>query len=202
MAVQDSLAWVSAICLLLGIWFAPAVLLENTGLNSHTPGSRKAAQGHSHDLGCGGALTDGWVASEVLELVKVVVGAVGATAGRDCTKDLLGEATRLWSTLAFGKKQCGAPHRSTLATIDHDESDRLGEPRIFQKKEAARQAALVERPLGMLSNLRTSRRSLFSHESKFDPIWSPERRRTHGRDRPTTAGRTAYSHSSCRDWRL
>lgn len=105
MAVQDSLAWVSAICLLLGIWFAPAVFLENTGLNSHTPGSRKAAQGHSHDIGRGGALTDGWVASEVLELVKVVAGAVGATAGLDCTKDLLGEATRLWSTLAFGKKQ-------------------------------------------------------------------------------------------------
>lgn len=105
MAVQDSLAWVSAICLLLGIWFAPAVFLENTGLNSHTPGSRKVARSRSHDIGCGGALTDGWVVSEVLELVKVVAGAVGATAGPDCIKDLFGGATRLRSTLAFGKKQ-------------------------------------------------------------------------------------------------
>jgi len=202
MAVQDSLTWVSAICLLLGIWFAPAVFLENTGLNTQTPGSRKAAQSHSYDLGCGGAFTDGWVASKVLELVKVVAGAVGTTAGLDYIKNLFGGAAHSRSTLAFGKKQCGAPHKSTLATIDRDESGRLGEPRIFQKKKAARHAALVERPLGMLSTLRTSGRSLFSHESKFDPIWSPERRRAHGRDSPTTAGRTVYSHSSCPNWRL
>lgn len=90
MVAQDSLSWVSAICLLLGIWLAPVVL------------PRKAALGLDHGLDYD-FMASGW-ASCVLELAKAVASVIDATTDLDSLSNLFGVA-RPQSKSAFGKRQ-------------------------------------------------------------------------------------------------
>lgn len=107
MAVRDYPSWVSAICLLLGIWLTPAVLLVALELsqssNSATPEPRKAASSHNHGPGCD-SITNGWAISIVMGLAKAVAGAVGATANLGQLSEHFGVA-HPGTELAFGKKQ-------------------------------------------------------------------------------------------------
>ena len=109
MAAQDSLSWVSAVCLLWSIWFAPAVLLGISGLSksssSLAPEPKKTGFGQDHRLGYD-LIANGWAA----ELAKAVAGVLDATTDLDFLMKLFGVAHSR-SKLAFGKKQVSF-HRS------------------------------------------------------------------------------------------
>jgi hypothetical protein len=101
MAAQVLMAWATAICLLLGIWSAPAVL---AGFRSD-----KTAMNDTTEL-CYDNTGNRQLLSQLSGLLQGLLDRLSGFRGTTaCTMN----------TLAFGKKQFGAPH-STFAMIKHD----------------------------------------------------------------------------------